>query len=132
MLQVSRKFEYGLHAVVYLARREPGEVVTVKEMAADIGFSQEFLAKALQQLKKAGIVLSVQGVKGGYRLAGLPEEITISDIARAIEGPPRLMRCSSERGKCEIVSSCSNRSTMFKLEKNIDALMADTKVSALL
>jgi len=51
MLQVSRKFEYGLHAVAYFGlQRVTGEAVTVKEMAGDIGFSQEFLAKAMQSL----------------------------------------------------------------------------------
>ena len=55
MLQVSRKFEYGLHAVTYLATKGLGRVVTVKEMADDIGFSQEFLSKALQRLDKSVI-----------------------------------------------------------------------------
>lgn len=132
MLKVSRRFEYGLHAVVYLARKEPGTVVTVKEMAAEIGFSQEFMAKAMQHLKKAGLAVSVQGVNGGYKLAKSPEKITISDVGRATEGIPHLMRCSVESGKCEIVSRCAYRGYMFMLEKKIDALMAGTTVSALL
>ncbi len=91
MLQVSRKFEYGLHAVTYLATKGQDRVVTVKEMAEDIGFSQEFLSKAMQSLKRAGIATSVQGVKGGYML-GLPiAEITIADIAVAIEGKPHIL-----------------------------------------
>lgn len=132
MLKVSRKFEYGLHAVVYLARKEPDAIVTVKEMSAEIGFSQEFMAKAMQNLKKAGLALSVQGVNGGYRLAKSPDQITISDIGRATEGVPHLMRCSVERGKCEIVDKCSHRGYMFTLEKKIDSLLASTTVSALL
>lgn len=132
MLKVSRKFEYGLHAVVYLARQEPDTVVTVKEMAAEIGFSQEFMAKAMQHLKNAGLAVSVQGVKGGYKLAKSPDNINVSDIGRATEGTPHLMRCSVESGKCEIVSKCSHRSYMFMLERKIDALMAGTTVSALL
>ncbi len=132
MLKVSRKFEYGLHAVMYLARKEPNAIVTVKEMSAEIGFSQEFMAKAMQNLKKAGLAFSVQGVKGGYRLAKSPDQITVSDIGRATEGAPHLMRCSVERGKCEIVDTCSHRSYMFTLEKKIDSLLAETTVSALL
>ena len=132
MLKVSRKFEYGLHAVVYLASKEPGAVVTVKEMSAEIGFSQEFMAKAMQHLKNAGLAVSVQGVKGGYRLAKSPDDITVSDVGKATEGTPHLMRCSVESGKCEIVGKCSHRGYMFMLEKNIDLLMAGTTVSALL
>ncbi len=132
MLTVSRKFEYGLHAILYLAQKEPDTVVTVKEMAEEIGFSQEFLAKALQHLKKAGLTVSVQGVKGGYKLARSPEDINVSDIGKATEGRYHLMRCSVDSRKCEIVERCSHRDYMFTLEKNIDALLAATTVSALL
>lgn len=132
MLKVSRKFEYGLHAVVFLARKEPEAVVTVKEMSLEIGFSQEFLAKAMQNLKRAGIAVSVQGVNGGYRLAKSPDDITVSDIGRAIEGEPHLMRCSAENGKCEIQATCSHRPYMFMLERRIDSLLADTTVTSLL
>ena len=132
MLKVSRKFEYGLHAAVYLASKTPGEVVTVKEMAAAIGFSQEFMAKAMQHLKKAGIAMSVQGVKGGYKLAKSPDKITVSDIGQATEGRPHLMRCSVDVGKCEIVRTCPHRTYMFSLESKIEALMAATTVATLL
>lgn len=132
MLKVSRKFEYGLHAVAYLAGRAPEEVVTVKEMAGDIGFSQEFMAKAMQHLKKAGIAVSVQGVKGGYKLAKPPGEITVADIGKATEGYPHLMRCSEDESNCEIAGSCPHRGYMFSLEKKIEELMASTTVEELL
>ena len=65
MLQVSRKFEYGLHAVTYLATKGLGRVVTVKEMADEMGFSQEFLSKAMQSLKRAGDCRLCSGGKRG-------------------------------------------------------------------
>ncbi|ARM31279.1 Rrf2 family transcriptional regulator [Prosthecochloris sp. HL-130-GSB] len=132
MLKVSRKFEYGLHAIVYLAGKSETDVVTVKEMASDIGFSQEFMAKALQNLKRAGLAVSVQGVKGGYKLARPAEEITVADIGRATEGQPHLMRCSVESGSCEIVQSCPHRGYMFNLEQKITGIMGETNVAELL
>ncbi len=132
MLQVSRKFEYGLHAVTYLAMKGPERVVTVKELAAEIGFSQVFLAKAMQSLNKAGITRSVQGVKGGYTLARQPEEITIGDIGVAIEGEPHLMRCSQENCQCEIESNCTHKGYMLNLQKRIHDLLAETTVAVLL
>ena len=102
MLQVSRKFEYGLHAVTYLATKGLGRVVTVKEMADEMGFSQEFLSKAMQSLKRAGIAASVQGVKGGYTLGKSTDNITVADIALAIEGKPHLVRCGVKADRCEI------------------------------
>ncbi|NTW55153.1 MAG: Rrf2 family transcriptional regulator [Chlorobaculum sp.] len=132
MLQVSRKFEYGLHAVTYLAMKGPERVVTVKELAGEIGFSQVFLAKAMQSLNKAGITRSVQGVKGGYMLARQPEEITVGDIGVAIEGQPHLMRCSSVDCECEIESSCTHKGYMFNLQKRIHDLLGETTVAMLL
>ncbi|NTU53477.1 MAG: Rrf2 family transcriptional regulator [Chlorobiaceae bacterium] len=132
MLQVSRKFEYGLHAVTYLAMKGPERVVTVKELASEIGFSQVFLAKAMQNLNKAGITRSVQGVKGGYMLARSPEAITVGDIGVAIEGEPHLMRCSVEDCQCEIETSCTHKGYMFTLQKKIQQLLNETSVAELL
>ena len=132
MLQVSRKFEYGLHAVIYLATKGFGRVVTVKEMADDIGISQEFLSKAMQSLKRAAIATSVQGVKGGYRLGKPATEITVADIAVAIEGVPHLMRCGQKASSCEIISSCHHRDYMNSLQHKINELMAATTIDSLL
>ena len=132
MLQVSRKFEYGLHAVTYLATKGLGRVVTVKEMADDIGFSQEFLSKAMQSLKRAGIASSVQGVKGGYTLGRTTEEITVADIALAIEGKPHLVRCGVKADSCEVFSSCHLRVYMGALQHNIQDLLAATTIYSLL
>jgi Rrf2 family protein len=132
MLQVSRKFEYGLHAVTYLATKGQDRIVTVKEMAEDIGFSQEFLSKAMQSLKRSGIATSVQGVKGGYMLGRPVAEITIADIAIAIEGKPHIVHCGVDAGSCEIFSSCSHRSYMNKLQVKIQNLLEETTIQGLL
>ena len=131
MLQVSRKFEYGLHAVTYLATKGQNRVVTVKEMADDIGFSQEFLSKAMQSLKRAGLATSVQGVKGGYKLGRTTAEITIADIAIAIEGKPHIVHCGVAAGSCEIFSSCTHRGYMNKLQEKIQDLLAQTTIHSL-
>lgn len=132
MLQVSRKFEYGLHAVTYLAEKGEEMVVTVKEMASDIGFSQVFLAKAMQSLKKAGIAKSVQGVKGGYMLGRAPETITVADIGMAIEGAPHMMRCAKGDHTCEIESSCLHKSYMLELQARMYRLFDETTIAMLL
>jgi Rrf2 family protein len=132
MLQVSRKFEYGLHAVTYLATKGSGRVVTVKEMADEIGYSQEFLSKAMQSLKRAGIAISVQGVKGGYTLGRATTDITVADIAIAIEGKPHLVRCGVKAESCEIFSSCHHRGYMNTLQHKIQDLLAATTIHDLL
>ncbi len=132
MLQVSRKFEYGLHAVTYLATKGQDRVVTVKEMAEDIGFSQEFLSKAMQSLKRAGIATSVQGVKGGYMLGMKTGDITVADIAFAIEGKLHLVHCGVKGNSCEIFSSCQHRGYMNNLQGRIQGLLEETTIQSLL
>lgn len=132
MLQVSRKFEYGLHAVTYMATKGLGRVVTVKEMADEMGFSQEFLSKAMQSLKRAGIAASVQGVNGGYMLAKAIADVTVADIAIAIEGRPHLVRCGVKADSCEIFSSCHHRGYMNNLQHKIQDLLAATTIHSLL
>ncbi len=132
MLQVSRKFEYGLHAVTYMATKGLGRVVTVKEMADEMGFSQEFLSKAMQSLKRAGIATSVQGVNGGYMLAKAIADVTVADIAIAIEGRPHLVRCGVKADSCEIFSSCHHRGYMNNLQHKIQDLLAATTIHSLL
>jgi Rrf2 family protein len=132
MLHVSRKFEYGLHAVTYLALKGPERVVTVKEMAVEIGFSQVFMAKAMQSLKRAGIARSVQGVKGGYMLGRTPEQITVADIGLAIEGEPHMTRCSHSKSQCEIEANCYHKYYMVNLQTRIHHLLDETTIAMLL
>lgn len=132
MLKVSRKFEYGLHAVTYLATKGNGRVVTVKEMADDIGFSQEFLSKAVQSLKRAGIVNSVQGVKGGYMLGKKEIEISLADVALAIEGEPHLVQCSRDASSCDVFPSCKHKIYMKQLQNTIQDLLEKTTIHSLL
>jgi len=132
MLQVSRKFEYGLHAITYLATKGQNRVVTVKELSEELGFSQEFLSKAMQSLKKAGITKSVQGLRGGFRLIKPITEITVADIAVATEGEPHLVQCNISAERCHVYATCQHKSFMNTLQHKMHELLATTTIVALL
>ena len=70
MVRLSKKVEYGLIAMRHIATRRGGDLVTAKEIAGTYKIPYELLAKVLQRLSKAGLILSVHGVHGGYSLAG--------------------------------------------------------------
>ena len=67
MLQLSKKVEYGLIALRHMAMKPVGQVFTAKELALEYAIPYELLAKVLQKLARAGVVISTQGVKGGPR-----------------------------------------------------------------
>lgn len=87
-MRLSAKTEYAALAVVELARRiDSPTPVRVREICAAQGVPPRFLVHILLQLKAAGIVGSVRGAAGGYRLAKSPETVTLLDIVTAVEGP---------------------------------------------
>ncbi|MFM9024088.1 MAG: RrF2 family transcriptional regulator [Planctomycetaceae bacterium] len=86
-MRLSAKTEYAALAVVELARRiDSPTPVRVREICAAQGVPPRFLVHILLQLKAAGIVGSVRGAAGGYRLAKSPDSVTLLDIVTAVEG----------------------------------------------
>lgn len=98
-MQYSVGVEYAIHSLFYLVNLPEQKTVGIREIAGLHGITETYLSKIFAKLKKAGIVLSVGGVKGGYRLAKKAEEISFWDIIEAIEGPSHLFRCAELRKK---------------------------------
>ena len=122
MVRLSKKVEYGLIAIRYIATRTSGEIVTAKEIATMYGIPYELLAKVLQKLTKSGLIASHQGVRGGYTLAKNPDEIPISMIIHAIEGiHPFIVQCMSEGPEsCNVFNVCTIKSPLTKIQANIE------------
>lgn len=90
-MRLSARTEYAAIAAVELARRAAGpEPVRIRAICAAQGVPGRFLVQILLQLKAAGIVTSTRGAAGGYQLARPPEEITLEDVLRVVEGPDEL------------------------------------------
>lgn len=122
MVRLSKKVEYGLIAIRHIATRPYGELVTAKEIADAYGVPYELLAKVLQRLAKAGLILSVHGVRGGYTLARKPEEIPVSSIINAIEGArPVIAQCLSDGpDSCDVFALCTIKSPLTRVQANIE------------
>jgi len=91
-MRLSAKTEYAAIAVLELARNWGAEdPVRIRAISAAHGVPSRFLVQILLQLKGAGIVTSTRGAAGGYQLARKPEEITLNDVFRVIEGPDELI-----------------------------------------
>jgi Rrf2 family protein len=131
MVRLSKKVEYGLIAIRHIATRPSGELVTAKEVSDAYGIPFEMLAKVLQRLTKAGLVLSVQGVHGGYALARRPEQIPVSEIINAIEGtPPVIAEClSGGPESCVVFSTCTIKSPLTKVQANIERAFSTMTLS---
>jgi len=82
----SKKCEYGLQAVLYLAAKEIGDIVSADEIAHKLSIPKEFVSKILQSLTESGLVNSKKGKAGGFSLAKVPSKIRLIDIVTAIDG----------------------------------------------
>ncbi len=96
MLSLSKAADYSILVVGYLASLELQQVKTRDEIAALFNLPSDFLSKILQKLTRAGIVESMKGLRGGYRLQQPPDQITLGKIISIIDGPPHLVNCLRE------------------------------------
>lgn len=108
MLKLAKLTDYGTLLMTTLAL-EPAAVRNAQELAARSHVAAPTVAKLLKVLVKGGLVESTRGAHGGYRLARPPEQITIADVVRALEGPIAITDCAAHGGGCSIEGSCASR-----------------------
>ncbi|CAG7620624.1 Putative HTH-type transcriptional regulator [Leucobacter soli] len=90
-VQVTARVDYAVRALAELAARQGGSA-TRTQLAEAQGIPSKFLEAILRDLRKAGLVVAHRGATGGYALAGSPDEITIADVVRAVDGPLAAVR----------------------------------------
>ena len=131
MLKLSKKVEYGLMAVKFIAANPDRASVTAKEISDEYDISYELLSKVLQKLSKSNIVKSYQGIKGGYSLGKSPKEISIIDIISAIETNYKITECMEKNHselECRHLNNCNIRNPLIKLQREIDKLFNSTTI----
>lgn len=90
-MKLSNKSRYGIQALFDLAFHGEGKAAQIREICERQAIPARFLEQVLSDLKKAGLVSSKRGPRGGYQLARAPQDIGLGDVVRAIEGPIRLV-----------------------------------------
>ena len=121
MVRLSKRVEYGLIAIRHVATHSNGHAVTAREIADTYGISYELLSKVLQKMAKSGLIISHQGVHGGYTLAKSPGDITVSKIINVIEGTmPVIAQCMVEGDSCGVFDVCTIKSPLHKVQANIE------------
>ncbi|MBD8058126.1 Rrf2 family transcriptional regulator [Cellulomonas sp. JH27-2] len=86
-MRVSAKADYAVRACAELAASPHGDAVAADVLAAGQGLPVSFVERILGDLRRAGVVASVRGRSGGYRLARPADEITLAEVIRAVDGP---------------------------------------------
>jgi Rrf2 family cysteine metabolism transcriptional repressor len=108
-MMFSTKAEYGVRVMVELARRAGGEPIPLAEIAANDGLPLAYLEHLVARLRRAGLVDSRRGSRGGYMLARPSTEITMAEVVEALEGSIAPIECISEASDGSIVCSRESR-----------------------
>lgn len=110
LLQVSRKIDYALRAMIHLAGLPEGERQPLHEVSTKIGVPKDFLAKIVRVLVDGGLVNALRGPHGGVAIARAPEDISFLEVIEAVEGPVQLNVCLDDSPKshaCVLSASCT-------------------------
>ncbi|NIM99484.1 MAG: Rrf2 family transcriptional regulator [candidate division Zixibacteria bacterium] len=134
MMNISTRGRYGLRALLEIAAQQDEEPVTIKGISRRQQMSISYLEQILHRLKKAGIVKSIRGAKGGYVLARRGDKITVSQVISALDGPISISYCDSPQLReksCIGPSACVSRILWKRLEDVIKDTLSSVTLADL-
>lgn len=133
-MNISTRGRYGLRALLEIAAQPDEEPVTIKGISRRQQMSVSYLEQILHRLKKAGIVKSIRGAKGGYVLARRGDKITVSQVISALDGPISISYCDSPQLReksCIGPSACVSRILWKRLEDVIKDTLSSVTLADL-
>jgi Rrf2 family protein len=132
MLRLTKKADYGLMALKYLAEQGNDHAQSAKDIAEAYHIPPQLLAKILQTLAKAGLLVSHAGTNGGYALARRPHDISAFEVIRAIDGPLFITSCITIHGTCDLAGHCTIKEPLRKVNDSITSLLSDLSIADLI
>ena len=137
MLRLTKKADYGLMALKYLAEqansggRNAG-ARSAKDIAEAYHIPPQLLAKILQTLARAGMLISHAGTNGGYALARAAADISAFQVIRAIDGPLFITSCITIHGTCDLAGHCTIKEPLRKVNDSITDLLSGISIADLI
>lgn len=125
MLRISRKVDYGLLLLSALSVTDKRRV-GLRSLAEEYQVPYRFLSRIASELAAAGLVKSKVGVKGGYRLARRPEEISFYEVVKVLEGELELVECLKGGRDCGCKVECFHKQGMKRLGAGLIEVMKKT------
>ncbi|AEJ41510.1 hypothetical protein TPY_3358 [Sulfobacillus acidophilus TPY] len=125
MFKVSSKGRYGVKAVYELALHYGEGPLTVALIAHAQNIPEQYLEQLMPSLKRAGIVKGMRGAQGGYVLADRPDQISVKDVVKAVEGPILVADCAGEDAPgCDASDRCIGPDVWTRVQEAVEETMA--------
>jgi len=131
MMELTRKGEYAIRGIVYLATRPGDQVCLLSDIAAAVDVPPTFLAKIFQQFSKMGLVKSYRGTGGGFILGRAADKITLLEVVEAVEGPILPNRCVPGGDECDRSSTCKVHPVWNSVQKQVRDILAGVSLKEL-
>jgi len=128
---LSQTAEYALRAALWLAEHPDGPV-RVGDLAAGLRVPRNYLSKTMHQLARAGVLTSVRGKSGGFRLARKPSAIRLLDIIRPFEPLVERRECVLGRATCSDIAPCQAHHRWKEVMRTTTAFFTDTTLADLM
>lgn len=144
MLRLTRKADYGLMAMKYLAEHAaaprpqggwasvPVSAQSAKDIADAYHIPAQLLAKILQTLARAGLLVSTAGTNGGYSLSRPAADISAFEVIRAIDGPLFITSCITIHGTCDLAGHCTIKEPLRKVSDSLKDLLSAIRIADLI
>jgi Rrf2 family protein len=131
MLKLTKKADYGLMALKFLAEHPESPALSAKDVADAYGIPAQLLAKILQRLTKAGLLRSHAGINGGYVLAREARSISAYEVILAIDGPFFITSCTKGAHGCELTPSCTIKEPLARVNETIAGVLKSISIQDL-
>lgn len=135
-MKVSSRVHYGLRAMTELARAYgENRLVPIGEIARRESLPLSYLEQLVGELRRGGLVEGTRGVRGGYRLARAPSDLTVGDVYRVLEGEVAPVECTAESylpGSCSQDGCCLSRSIWERVQRSILAVLDGATLESLM
>ncbi|MCR4324078.1 MAG: Rrf2 family transcriptional regulator [Candidatus Curtissbacteria bacterium] len=126
MFRLSTKADYGLILLSSLKHSKGGNI-SIATIASKNQISPKFLSQIASELKKAGVLSSKEGIRGGYRLAKKPENIKILDVLQILDGDLVKGECFDDDHEC----NCGGRDMWMEMKEQLEATIREKTVADL-
>jgi Rrf2 family transcriptional regulator, cysteine metabolism repressor len=134
-MRVSSKAHYGLRMMTEFAKGYERGPLSIAEVARTEHLPVAYLEQLAAQLRRGGLVDSTRGVHGGYSLSRSPEQISVLDVVRVVEGEVSPVECVAHdyvSGTCIREGECASRGLWQRLKKSIDTVLSQTTLAELI
>ena len=130
-MKISTRGRYALRLMLDLAVFCEGAPVSLRDVAKRQGISDKYLEQIVTPLSKAGLVRSVRGANGGYLLTRKPEEYTVGDILRPLEGDLAPVECATDSEFCQRCNECVTVMLWQEIHRAVSQVVDNTTLADL-